>query len=304
MPGLVPGIGVLDKRGMAVLTETAPAKVNLSLAVLGRRADGYHLLDSVVVFAGEGDRLTLSPGRPLALAVRGKTAEASGPIDDNLVLKAARGLAAAVPGLKLGRFTLDKRLPVAAGLGGGSSDAAAALRLLARANRLKVSDPRLLKVARGVGADVPVCVDPRPRRMRGIGEKLSPPLSIRKIPAVLINPGVAVPTRDVFALLGLKPGGKVARAAPARPLPRDGALLVEHLAGLRNDLEPPAIKLQPVIAQVLEQLRQAPGCGLARMSGSGATCFGLFASPRAAAAAARRIAAAEPGWWVKATVFG
>lgn len=289
---------------MAVLVEHAPAKVNLTLAVLGRRADGYHLLDSLVVFARAGDRLTLAPGRALALNVRGDTAVQSGPLDDNLVLKAARALAAEVPGLKLGRFTLDKRLPVAAGLGGGSSDAAAALRLLARANRLPLDDPRLRKVARGIGADVPVCLDPRPRRMRGIGEKLSAPLAVSKLAAVLVNPGVAVPTRDVFAMLGLKLGAAPRRAGRARNLPRSRDGLIEFLAGDRNDLEPAAIKLQPAIAGVLAALRQEPGCALARMSGSGATCFGLFTSTRAAAAAARRVAAAQPRWWVAATVLG
>jgi 4-diphosphocytidyl-2-C-methyl-D-erythritol kinase len=288
---------------MPRLIEHAPAKVNLTLAVLGRRADGYHLLDSLVVFAGEGDRLTLTPGGPLSLDVRGVTAKAAGPIESNLVFKAAKALATEIPDLKLGRFTLDKRLPVAAGLGGGSSDAAAALRLLARVNRLKLSDKRLLKAAAGLGADVPVCVDPRPRRMRGIGEKLSAPLLIPKLAAVLVNPGVAVPTRDVFALLGFKSG--VAKpAGRARALPRGRQGLIERLAGERNDLEPVAIELQPGIARVLLALRKENGCDLARMSGSGATCFGLFTSSRTAAAAARRLAAAQPRWWVKATVFG
>jgi 4-diphosphocytidyl-2-C-methyl-D-erythritol kinase len=288
---------------MARLVEHAPAKVNLTLAVLGRRADGYHLLDSLVVFAGEGDRLTFTSGGALSLDVRGVTAKAAGPIEGNLVFKAAKSLAAEIPNLKLGRFTLDKRLPVAAGLGGGSSDAAAALRLLARVNRLKLNDKRLLKVAAGVGADVPVCVDPRPRRMRGVGEKLSVPLAIPKLAAVLVNPGVAVPTKDVFALLGLKPG-VAKRFGRARPLPRAHQGLIDRLADERNDLEPAAIKLQPVIARVLEALRSEDGCDLARMSGSGATCFGLFTSPRAAAAAARHLAAAQPRWWVKATAFG
>jgi len=287
---------------MARLVEHAPAKVNLTLAVLGRRADGYHLLDSLVVFADAGDRLTLTPGGSLSLHVRGVTAKQAGPIESNLVFKAAKALATEIPNLKLGRFTLDKRLPVAAGLGGGSSDAAATLRLLARANRLKRNDKRLLKVAGSVGADVPVCVDPQPRRMRGIGEKLSAPLAIPKLAAVLVNPGVAVPTKDVFALLGFEPG-TAKRAARARALPRDRGSLLAFVAGERNDLEPAAIKLQPVIARVLTALRQQDGCDLARMSGSGATCFGLFTSPRTAAVAARHLAAAQPDWWVKATVF-
>src|SRR6478672_3934430 len=225
---------------MARLVEHAPAKVNLTLAVLGRRADGYHLLDSLVVFADVGDSLTLTPGGPLTLNVRGVTAKQAGPVDSNLVFKAAKALASEIPNLKLGRFTLDKCLPVAAGLGGGSSDAAAALRLLARANRLKLNDKRLLKAAGGVGADVPVCVDPRPRRMRGIGEKLSAPLAIPKLAAVLVNPGVAVPTKDVFMRLGLKPGGSVRRATPSRALPGSLESFVAYLAKHGNDLERPA----------------------------------------------------------------
>jgi 4-diphosphocytidyl-2-C-methyl-D-erythritol kinase len=290
--------------GMAPLVEPAPAKVNLSLTVLGRRADGYHLLDSLVAFAREADRLTFVPGKALSLTVRGLTAKQAGPLDDNLVLKAAKALAAEIPNLKLGRFTLEKRLPVAAGLGGGSSDAGAALRLLARANRIALGDARLRKVARLIGADVPVCVDPRARRMRGIGELLSAPLAMPTLTAVLVNPGVAVPTGDVFAMLGLKPGGERKRAARARALPRDRHGLIEFIAGERNDLEPAATKLQPAVARVLTALRNEPGCKLARMSGSGGTCFGLFSSTRAAAAAARSLSARQPRWWVKATLLG
>ncbi len=187
----------------AARVEAAPAKVNLTLRVVGRRADGYHDLESLVVFAGVGDRLAFAPARALDLKVRGPTAGAAGNLSDNLVFKAARALADRVPGLKLGRFELSKRLPVAAGLGGGSADAAAALRLLARANRLTLDDPRLIQAARATGADVPVCLDPRPRVMRGIGDVLSAPLDLPRLPAVLVNPGVAVPTKDVFAALAL-----------------------------------------------------------------------------------------------------
>jgi 4-diphosphocytidyl-2-C-methyl-D-erythritol kinase len=286
------------------LVEPAPAKINLTLAVLGRRSDGYHALDSIVAFARLGDRLTFRPGGPLALALRGATAAHAGALDDNLVLKAARALAAEAPGLALGTFTLDKLLPVAAGLGGGSSDAGAALRLLARANRIRLDDRRLYRVARQIGADVPVCVDPRPRRMRGIGEVLSPPLAIPRLAAVLVNPGVAVQTAQVFAKLGLKPGKRPRRAKAARALPRDFDAFVEFLAGQGNDLEGAAIALQPVIARVVAALRDEPGCRLARMSGSGATCFGLFSSARAATVAARRLGIAHSRWWVKATVLG
>jgi 4-diphosphocytidyl-2-C-methyl-D-erythritol kinase len=283
----------------AAQAEKAPAKVNLTLRVLGRRADGYHDLESVVVFAGVGDVLTLAPGSALALTIGGPTAAAAGQIGENLVLKAARALAERAEGVKLGRFVLSKRLPVAAGLGGGSADAAAALRLIARANRMALDDSRLFDAARATGADVPVCLDPRPRLMQGIGDVLSEPLDLPKLPAVLVNPRVPVATRDVFAALELAPGGR--RQAAAAP-PR--ILSVEAIAAGRNDLEAPAIELQPVIAQVLSVLRKAAGCRLARMSGSGATCFGLFASSATAAAAARALRVGYPAWWVRPTVLG
>jgi 4-diphosphocytidyl-2-C-methyl-D-erythritol kinase len=285
--------------------ETAPAKVNLTLRVLGRRADGYHDLESLVVFAGVGDRLAFVPGRALSLSVRGPTAAAAGGLDSNLVLRAARALAERVAGLRVGRFELSKRLPVAAGLGGGSSDAAAALRLLARANRLALDDPRLLEAARVTGADVPVCVDPRPRVMRGIGDILSEPLDLPRLPAVLVNPGVAVPTKDVFAALKLR--AAAASAGLSAPSPQGGGertAFVAAVAESSNDLEAPAVALQPVIADVLRALREQSGCRLARMSGSGATCFGLFDTSRAAVAAARVLRAGHAAWWVRATMLG
>ena len=182
-----------------LLADHAPAKVNLTLRVLARRADGYHELESLVVFADFGDRLSFSRGGDLVLTVHGPSAAAAGEGGDNLVYKAARALAARRPGLALGAFDLDKRLPVAAGLGGGSSDAAAALRLLAEANGIARDDADLHAAARATGADVPVCLDPRPRIMRGIGERLSAPLALPPLPAVLVNPGVALPTKAVFA---------------------------------------------------------------------------------------------------------
>jgi 4-diphosphocytidyl-2-C-methyl-D-erythritol kinase len=288
----------------AARAEAAPAKVNLTLHVLGRRADGYHEIESLVVFAGVGDALTFTPGRALALTVGGPTAAGAGETADNLVLKAARALAERIEGLQLGGFALSKRLPVAAGLGGGSSDAAAALRLLARANGIALDDPRVMQAARATGADVPVCLDPRPRLMRGIGEILSEPLDLPKLPAVLVNPGVAVPTRDVFAALNL-PIGQVAPASP--PLGATSptfSSLADAIAAGRNDLEAPAIELQPAIAEVLSVLRNLPGCRLARMSGSGATCFGLFDLSQDAEAAARTLEVGYPAWWVRATVFG
>lgn len=290
----------------AARAERAPAKINLTLRVTGRRSDGYHELESLVVFAGVGDTLTFTPARALALAVNGPTAAASGSVDDNLVIRAARALAERVEGLKLGRFVLTKRLPVAAGVGGGSSDAAAALRLIARANRIAIDDPRLIEAARVTGADVPVCLDPRPRVMRGIGEMLSDPVALPKLPAVLVNPRVAVPTKDVFAALRarLKVQETTGAAFESRPRWKIGEL-IDALADDRNDLEAPGIEIAPVIADVLADLRALRGCRLARMSGSGATCFGLFGTaPAAAAAAARALRGKHPDWWVRATKLG
>jgi 4-diphosphocytidyl-2-C-methyl-D-erythritol kinase len=247
-----------------------------------------------------GDAVTFTPGGALALAVGGPTAAAAGDVADNLVIKAARALAERVEGLKLGRFTLSKRLPVSAGLGGGSADAAAALRLLARANRMTPDDPRLMQAARATGADVPVCLDPRARLMRGIGDILSDPLDLPRLFALLVNPGVAVATKDVFAALNVPPAEPNAQAGT----PAGSAGLLAEITNGRNDLEGPAIELEPVIAQVLAVLRKLPGCRLARMSGSGATCFGLFDSTRAASAAARTLRVGYPAWWTRATVLG
>jgi 4-diphosphocytidyl-2-C-methyl-D-erythritol kinase len=289
--------------GSGDLADVAPAKVNLTLHVLGRRADGYHEIESLVAFADVGDRLTFVPGDTLALAVSGPTAQAAGAGADNLVLKAARALAKSVDGLRLGRFNLEKQLPVAAGLGGGSSDAAAALRLLARVNDLSPDDRRVRAAAQATGADVPVCLDPKARMMRGIGEVLSDPFALPELPAVLVNPGVAVPTRDVFAALAAPPLTAPAQAEDFFTIDTDAAALVSILAARRNDLEIPAIKLQAVIADVLEALQASPHCLLARMSGSGATCFALFGSAGAAQEVAQRMQADHPGWWVRATQF-
>jgi 4-diphosphocytidyl-2-C-methyl-D-erythritol kinase len=292
--------------------EDAPAKVNLTLRVLGRRADGYHEIESLVAFASIGDAVAFAPGARLALTVRGPTAAAAGEPGDNLVLKAVRALAQQVAGLKLGRFVLSKRLPVAAGLGGGSADAAAALRLIARHNRLAPDDPRLMAAARATGADVPVCLDPRPRLMRGVGEVLSSPLRLARLPALLINPGVSVPTREVFAALNAPPLAKDTPSAAAPVLPCALALegheqardaLLEFLSRAANDLEAAAVALHPIIADALEALRALPGCRLARMSGSGASCYALFDSARAATPAARALRAAYPKWWIRETVI-
>lgn len=288
-----------------LLRERAPAKVNLTLRVLRRRPDGRHDLDSLVVFAGCGDALTLAPGGELALTVAGPMAAAAGAIDDNLVLRAARALASRIPGLTTGRFHLVKRLPAAAGLGGGSADAAAALRLLARANALAPDDPRLFAAAAGTGADVPVCLAPRARMMTGVGDALGAPLALPPLFAVLVNPGVALKTADVFAALGLAPGRD--NPVVAQPLDPAGAGAFEPLlAALKrsgNDMEGAAAMLAPAVGDALAVLGAARGARLARMSGSGATCFALFETCRAAARAARAIRRANPRWWVKATAL-
>lgn len=290
---------------MTSLATRAPAKINLTLHVLGRReSDGYHALESLVAFAGVSDHLALDPGDALDLAISGPTAGPAGPNADNLVLRAARNLAERVPGLRAGRFRLEKRLPVAAGIGGGSSDAAAALRLLAEANGLSLDHPAVIESARATGADVPVCLEPRARMMRGAGETIGRPLGLAAVPAVLINPGVPVSTAPVFKALGLGRGEmRVGAEHPdvAQDLGLDG--LLDLIGPARNDLEAPALTVAPVIGEALAALRAQDGCRLARMSGSGATVFGIFADRGRAAAAARTIAAAMPGWWVAPTML-
>jgi 4-diphosphocytidyl-2-C-methyl-D-erythritol kinase len=286
------------------LLENAPAKVNLTLRVLARRADGYHELESLVAFADRHDRLSFAPGGVLSLTLSGATAAQAGADADNLVLKAARALAARIPSISLGAFHLEKNLPVAAGLGGGSSDAAAALRLIMRANGLAPGAPQPYDAARATGADVPVCLNPRPQLMRGIGERLSEPLTLPSLPAILVNPGVALATKDVFA--GWKPGGTAAApldlAAIAKLESRDQLLPI--LQSQPNDLEAVAIALQPAIADVLSALHGFASCQLARMSGSGATCFGLFPSAAEAEIAAKILRAKYLNWWVQACTLG
>jgi 4-diphosphocytidyl-2-C-methyl-D-erythritol kinase len=282
----------------AVLLEKAPAKINLTLQVLGRRADGYHELESLVAFADVADRLTLLPGDDEGLEIAGPFAGKSGLVADNLVLKALAAARERIAELQAGRFVLEKAIPVAAGIGGGSADAAAALRLIARLNRISIKDPRLMSAALAVGADVPVCIDPRPRVMRGVGEVLSDPLDLPPLPAILVNPGVAVVTRDVFARLTIKPTER-----PQANVPREFGALIEYLKRNGNDLTSAASVCAPVVAEVLDVLQRLPAVRLTRMSGSGATCFALFATAAQAAAAAQDLTARK-SWWVQETVLG
>jgi 4-diphosphocytidyl-2-C-methyl-D-erythritol kinase len=291
-----------------MLTEEGRAKVNLTLRVVGRRVDGLHDLESVVAFADCADRLSLTPGTQLNLTTTGPLAQACGAPADNLVFKAARLLGEMVPDLQLGEFTLDKVLPVAAGIGGGSADAAAALRLLALANGLALDDERLIEVAKRTGADVPVCLNSQACVMTGIGETLLP-LSLPKMPCVMVNPCVPVATKDVFAALGLRNGQLLVGASDvmrATAWPEAGGSIeewVEVLSAGANDLEAPATRIQPVIGQVLSALNASNGAWLARMSGSGATCFAIYENTAEAQRASQKIRLDHPDWWVHAGVL-
>ncbi len=269
------------------MIEAAPAKVNLCLHVTGQRADGYHLLDSLVVFADIGDVVEVRAAPELSLRVIGPQARGLPVGDDNLVLRAARVFAGAAGA----EITLTKNLPVASGIGGGSADAAATLRALARLWAMPLPDAdRVLRL----GADVPACLVGRPLRMQGIGERLQPLPDLPAAHLVLINPGLAVATPAVFKALPAKNNP----ALPDMPGFANAVEMAQWLAAQRNDLEGPALQLAPVIGVVKQALATAPGCLLARMSGSGATCFGLFADPAQAQLARAAIRAARPDWWV------
>ena len=276
---------------MAV-TDFAPAKVNLTLHVTGQRADGYHLLDSLVVFAGVGDSVTVAAAPALSLAITGPMGAMLPVTDDNLVLRAARAMGATA------QITLHKVLPVSSGIGGGSADAAACLRALARLTGQALPGPDQVLA---LGADVPVCLAGTPARMTGIGEGLGPVPPLPAAWLVLVNPGVAVSTPAIFRALARRDNAPMPASLPRLKTTAD---LAAFVAMQRNDLESPAIALQPVIAQVKTALTAQPGCMLARMSGSGATCFGLFADPLSANAAARALQAAQPGWWVADAPMG
>lgn len=286
--------------------DIAPAKVNLTLRVLGRRADGYHALESLVTFAGVGDRVDLSPGSEPAVSTSGPFA---GGIDgENLLSRVMAEIAAEAPELRCGAVHLQKNLPVAAGLGGGSSDAATLIRLLQHAN---AGHPDLARIdwqalATRLGADVPVCVARRPTLMWGIGEKLSPLPGVAGspdvIPAVLVNPGVPLATRDVFRALAAAPlSGEV--ASPVLPRLRSVDEVAAYMRAVGNDLERPAQALLPVIRDVKAALAAQEGCLHTALSGSGPTCIALYASNDAAATAAATLTRVHPRWWAVATTL-
>ena len=284
-----------------VITELARAKVNLTLEVLGRRPDGYHELVSLVAFAGLGDRLELSPAGDWSLSCEGPAAK--GIEGDNLAGQAAAAVRVAWPDAAMGHLHLFKSLPVAAGLGGGSADAAAALRALRRLNEGRAGAPDWLALARQLGADVPVCFIGKLAVMRGLGERIDAVNFNVALPAVLVNPGTPLATARVFGDLAAQPLSGNAQLAGIPEFGDTASLLAWILAG-RNDLEAPALRLAPSVGRVRAALQAQPDCRVARLSGSGPTCFGLFETPQAARAAAEAIAREQPDWWVQATALG
>lgn len=272
----------------------APAKVNLYLHVTGKRDDGYHLLDSLIAFAGIGDTLELAPAEALTLEVNGPTAQVLPEGEENIVLTAAKALAARA-GVTAGAcLRLAKRLPVAAGIGGGSADAAATLKGLAQLWDINLSDAEMMGLALSLGADVPVCLAGRPMAVWGVGEHMQPAPELPPVWLVLVNPRVTLSTPSVF---------KVRQGGFSAPAPLDGSpthahALAEALAHRNNDLTAAALSLVPEIGQALALIAATPACLLARMSGSGATCFGLYADKTAAQTAAAALSAAQPQWWI------
>lgn len=270
------------------ITRLAPAKLNLALHVTDRRANGYHDLDSLVVFADFGDQLAFEGADGLTLQVDGPLADGV-PMDDrNLVLRAAALFGPA----KGAAISLTKHLPHAAGIGGGSSDAAAALTGLAE---LWGSELPQDEAILSLGADLPVCMAARPARMRGIGEDLAEVPRLPQMSVVMVNPGVRVPTGQVFGALS-----ELQNPPMSPPVWQDFGSFIHWLAQQRNDLEAPARGIAPEISDVIDALEAEPDCALARMSGSGATCFGVFEQPASAAQAAARLSADHPNWWVQA----
>jgi len=279
---------------IGTIAVAAPAKLNLFLHVVGRRADGYHLLDSLIAFGSVHDTVRVAMAGALTLTIDGPFGAALGDSsDDNLVLKAARGLAEASGRPPHAAISLTKRLPVASGIGGGSADAAAALSALMRLWRLELEPAALARLALSLGADVPICLRGAAARVSGIGEMIEPIARLPEAGLLLVNPLVPVATAAVF---------KSRQGAFSAPAPALGTLptleaLGKALGATRNDLEPAAKQLAPVIGDVLDALARAEGCRLARMSGSGATCFGLFADEASAHRAALSLARARPDWW-------
>jgi 4-diphosphocytidyl-2-C-methyl-D-erythritol kinase len=287
---------------MTRLQTLAPAKINLTLCVLTRRSDDYHDLSSLVAFAEVGDEVALETGSDLDLAVAGPLATAAGDNTNNLILKAARAMQARCAGLKLGHFHLVKRLPAGAGLGGGSADAAAALRLIAQANDIDLSDKRVMDAARATGADVPVCVESKARLMHGVGDVLSSPLKLPKLDALLVFPGVPIVTKDVFGNFTLLAGPRRKTRYEANEIPTERAALLDYLAREANDLELAARLVAPEISEAKDILGDTDA-RVVRMSGSGSAVFALYETVSLAKRAAAKIKKRRPEWWCMQTVL-
>ncbi len=272
---------------MTVVKEFAPAKVNLTLHVTGQRSDGYHLLDSLVMFADVGDTIIARPSDTLAMILKGPMAGGLPQDGSNLVARAAQTMGVSA------HIQLDKHLPLAAGIGGGSSDMAATLRALA-----KISGKPIPDNLAELGADVPVCMYGRAARMRGIGDEIHEVPDMPALHAVLVNPNLPVLTAEVFKRLRVRDNAPMPDTLPVGASMRE---LVAWLHEMRNDLQEAAIEAEPIIEHVFNTLAVTPGCMLTRMSGSGGTCFGLYDDAETAASAAGRLREGQPGWWVAAT---
>ena len=281
-------------RGVARL---APAKINLALHVTGRRADGYHLLDSIAVFADVGDRVEIVPAERLELSITGRFASHAPGDPGDLAWRAAAAFFEHTGLPPRAAIRVEKNIPAGAGLGGGSADAAAVLLALDELFGTKISAKSLRAVGLRLGADVPMCLCGRALRARGVGEQISPLEGFPALPMVLVWPGRPVSTAEVFKTLARRDNPPLADPPAAKSLVE----IATWLAACRNDLELPASVIAPEIGAVLGVLRATPGCLVARMSGSGSACFGLYAAPAAASAAATVIAQARPDWWSVAT---
>lgn len=279
--------------GAATFVEFAPAKINLYLHLTGRRPDGYHLISSLIAFADVGDEIAVGSGAGLTLTIEGPFAAGLSNNSTNLVMRAAASLAEALGVPANAAIRLTKRLPVSSGIGGGSADAAATLRALIKLWRKEPSAEALARLGLSLGADIPVCLRGRPTLVSGIGEILEPAPKLPPVWLALVNPGVAVATREVFAARQ----ADFSEPLPLTIAPTDAASFAVALRERGNDLADPARRIAPAIGEVLSALGAAPGCLLARMSGSGATCFGLFAAAGAAQTAVQTIGAAHPNWW-------
>jgi 4-diphosphocytidyl-2-C-methyl-D-erythritol kinase len=273
----------------------APAKINLCLHVGARQPNGYHDLESLVVFSSAGDELTIERAKRLSLELSGPFGRELSSSDDNLVLKAARLFAERARCPAGARISLTKRVPIASGVGGGSADAAATLRGLALLWQVENKPDALLEIAANLGADVPMCVASTPAWVEGRGERISHLTGLPDFALVLANPMVQIPTGDVFARLKSRTG--IGSTRPQVEF-KDVSVLVDYLRGTTNDLEHPATEISPVIADVLREIASLPGALLSRMSGSGATCFAIFETRRQAQHCAAELGKTHPGWWV------